>query len=264
MLTKLLKYEFKSSARTFGLVYLTTLALCALNGVLALFNGDGNGAAGVAQGIAIFALISFMTAAFIITLVININRFRKGVFQDEGYLLHTLPVRSDEIIAAKLIPALLWTVATAVVSLASYFLLFFLLGSFDLGEIAETLSYVFDRILRTDGWGGLLLALLTLLLTVTQSLLQIYACIAVGQLFQKYKTGIALLTFFVYNTVQTQLMLLFDLPYFSLTGAMFGAYTATGYSDAGVRITDLAVAVGWSALSWLITQLVLARRLNLE
>ena len=120
MLIKLLKYEFKSSARTFGLVYLAIFALCVLNGILSHFNQSSVGE--TVQGIAATALIFFAAAAFLINIVLSINRFGKGVYRDEGYLLHTLPVRADQILAAKLIPATLWSIATGLVMLVSVFL----------------------------------------------------------------------------------------------------------------------------------------------
>ncbi|MBQ9166118.1 MAG: hypothetical protein IJX71_04255, partial [Oscillospiraceae bacterium] len=147
MLRKLLKYEFKSTARTFGIVYLIMILLCSLTGLL-----DS-----VSQIISVDTSISvtlialtmlFLFSAVIITTVLNLNRFEKGVFKDEGYLLHTLPVRSWQIIASKLIPAVVWTIATVLVMGFSLILMLFC-GTGNLSEFFQELMQFLTEI-NTD------------------------------------------------------------------------------------------------------------------
>ncbi|MBR1845714.1 MAG: hypothetical protein IJ792_03850 [Oscillospiraceae bacterium] len=258
MLIKLLKYEFKSSARTFGLVYLAIFALCVLNGILSHFNQSSVGE--TVQGIAATALIFFAAAAFLINIVLSINRFGKGVYRDEGYLLHTLPVRADQILAAKLIPATLWSIATGLVMLVSVFLLCLIAGEVTLSEAGDTIRILWNTMLDSNGWMTVLLTLLMLV----QFLLQVYASIALGNLFQKHKSGISVVIFFAFYILQSEILVLLGHPYLSVSATSFLITSSEDFSASSLPLADMAYLLVWSVISWVITQLVLSKKLNLE
>ena len=262
MLIKLLKYEFKSTARSFGLVYLAIFALCVLNGILSHFNQSSVGE--TVQGIAITALTFFAAASFIITIVLNVNRFSKGVYKDEGYLLHTLPVRADQILAAKLIPATLWSIASGLVMLISMFTLFFIAGAFTLTETVEAIGALWDMLLRSTGWGDLLLTLLDVLLMLVQFYLLAYVSVALGNLFQKHKGGISIVIFFALNILQAEIMALLGLPYLTITATSFLIAPTERFAAPSFQLCNIACLLVWSVISWVIAQLVLSKKLNLE
>ena len=111
MLAKLIKHEFKATARIFLPILGTVLVLTGaaaltvkLGGILVLPGGTGWGGPvlGLASGLlcllTFIAMMAMMTAAVVVT----IQRFYKNLLGDEGYLMFTLPVTPAQHITAKL------------------------------------------------------------------------------------------------------------------------------------------------------------------
>ena len=96
MLTKLLKYEFRATARVMLPLYLILLAT-ALGANLST---RGMGDLGTLLVLA-FALA--ILAVFIMSVVIMAQRFRQNLLGDEGYLMNTLPVQSWQLVLSKLV-----------------------------------------------------------------------------------------------------------------------------------------------------------------
>lgn len=120
MYLKLCKYEFKSIARTLLPIYLAVVVVSLINalsfGVNDLFHAGsmvtGYGAAiqlphaantlvGLMQLVVFLAYFGVMVALFVLTLIVIIQRFYKGLLCDEGYLMFTLPVKPWQLIASK-------------------------------------------------------------------------------------------------------------------------------------------------------------------
>lgn len=270
MLSKLLKYEFKSTYRTYLAVYGVMVILCSATGLL-----DSIGTLTQWQiplfGIFMLLSVLFLFAAVIITTVLNLNRFYRGLFLDEGYLIHTLPVHSWQILAAKLIPAMTWTVGTGIMMLLSMTLMAVTSTAVTLDSMGAFFSAVVQSLHRLDlgdVWTVLKWCLLALL-ALAWVILQIYASITLGQLLPKHRVGGAVLIWFGLNLVQGWVVDLFShIPVLSEAGS--GDYLLTvgnlvlpSSSDAIVWL-GAAVYLFWSVIFWTITQLLLERRLNLE
>ena len=272
MLTKLIKYEFKSTARTFGLIYLVMVLLCSVTGATSNFElefFEGN----TFWGILLAVTIMFLFAAIIFTTALNLNRFEKGVFKDEGYLLHTLPVRSWEIIASRLIPAVVWTVCTVIVMIVSIvFMVLFLTGDFVefFGELIEAFrELTADYLLEMAK--GLLLSLVSLVAFIVE----VYAARSLGHLFQTHQTIWSVGIWFLLNMAQSNLFnltlsfadtytnavetsLSSSLNYAYTFGTIMGAYFETVYP---LQILFYLIT---SVIFWIITQFVLSKKLNLD
>lgn len=118
MLAKLIKHEFKATARIFLPILGTVLVLTGaaaltvkLGGILVLPGGTGWGGPvlGLASGLlcllTFIAMMAMMTAAVVVT----IQRFYKNLLGDEEYLMFTLPVTPAQHITAKLAVGTVWT-----------------------------------------------------------------------------------------------------------------------------------------------------------
>ncbi|MGM9538377.1 MAG: hypothetical protein ACI3VN_08610 [Candidatus Onthomonas sp.] len=266
MLSKLLKYEFKSTCRTFLIVYVVMAALSVLTGALDRANA-------VFEAILpIWVILTFLTtlfffAAVIITTVLNINRFYRGLFKDEGYLIHTLPVRSWQIIAAKLIPAVIWTIATVAVMMVSMALMLLTstaLTGTDWGEVFSGLLYVLSHLDFVD-ISGVLQILLMLLILLVSTILQVYASLSIGQLFPRHRVAWSVAAWFVLGSIQSISMNLLSWleTTFVLKDASILELTFSGNFDLGFAIAMIYYLL-WCAVFWAISQLVLSRGLNLE
>ena len=139
MLAKLIKHEFKATARIFLPILGTVLVLTGaaaltvkLGGILVLPGGTGWGGPvlGLASGLlcllTFIAMMAMMTAAVVVT----IQRFYKNLLGDEGYLMFTLPVTPAQHITAKLAVGTVWTLLSlALAVLAAAALIFSIPGT---------------------------------------------------------------------------------------------------------------------------------------
>ncbi len=82
MLRKLIKYEFRATARGNAPLYLVTIVLALLTGGLPVA-GAGHGRHDHGGD---------LLATFIVAVVLAVFRFRKNLLTDEGYVMFTLPV----------------------------------------------------------------------------------------------------------------------------------------------------------------------------
>lgn len=131
MLGKLLKYEFKYSARMLPVVYLA-VAVAYLFGLLA----KALDIAPLRVSMSLLLVVGGV-AAVIITFLTVILRYFKGLFGAEGYLSQTLPVSKGCLIASKVITAYIWMIISAAVGFLA------ILAMFRLNDV-DQLNVLFD------------------------------------------------------------------------------------------------------------------------
>ena len=262
MLSRLLKYEFRASARIFGIVYLAIAGLCLSAGILTRLGGENLAQGSMYQGFTVTLYVVtglFLMAAVVITAVVNLRRFYLGVFRDEGYLLHTLPVRTHEILASKLIPAMVWTIATvAVMGLSCLLAVTIAFGRVVLEDLLEAFLQF-----TPDDWLTLVLVLLLSLGELVSSILRIYAVISLGQTAAKHRIASAVLYWFALNLVQSWLGMLVGESLFShmmeyVTTPLFEPHATPSF------LLMIGICLLWSAVYWAVTQWVLTKKLDLE
>ena len=148
MLGKLLKHEFKATARTmlpmFGVVVL--LSVLANLGFAQIADSE-NGALDILFGLFIFAFFLGLFTMGVMAMVVMIQRFYKNVLGDEGYLTLTLPVNVHEILWSKLIVSFVWFLATGMIAIAAVFVAVFTLTYTEFGEMFRSMPS-FGEMLR--------------------------------------------------------------------------------------------------------------------
>lgn len=196
MLGKLIKYEFKSTWRTFAAVYSLLFAFALLTR-FSLAGMDGpmfrdNKYMQVLFGIIVFAYVMIIFSALILTFVVIVQRFYKNLTGDEGYLMHTLPVSTHSLIQAKVVTAFVWETASVFAVILSLFALFFqpsFISAFAdfMRELGELLRMGVDEI-------GVLRVILDIsamillgVVSVVCGTLTIYASISIGHTFKKHR-----------------------------------------------------------------------------
>lgn len=215
MTGKLIKYEFRSGLRNIGIIWAALLASAVLLGVMlrvvgALFPDGAQGILGVLE--VLFSVIPpilyvvIMIAMIVITMLIVVLRFYKGLLGDEGYLMHTLPVKPWQLIASKGI------VASAIVLISCIAIIISILviavtqdvkGFFDglgefmgvLGEEPRLVLIIFE-------------ALIIVIIGTMASVYQIYASMAIGQLAGKHRLLTSLGAYIAINMILTILSII--------------------------------------------------------
>ncbi|HCM14004.1 MAG TPA: ABC transporter permease, partial [Lachnospiraceae bacterium] len=113
MLKKLLKHELKATSRYITPIFLILFLFTILNKIilgLDIFKGMFKGALKIIPGIAITGYVLSLIAIVVVTFVILVVRFYKNLTSEEGYLMFTLPVKSNQLVNSKLLIAMFWTV----------------------------------------------------------------------------------------------------------------------------------------------------------
>ncbi len=264
MFGKLLKYDFRSMWKQFAFIWPAALALALVNHFT--INGlDSTSTVGeTTAGISMLVYVAILMAMFIVALVFAIQRFFKGLLGDEGYLMHTLPVRPWQLIGAKLVCAVVTTFLSVMVALLSILVIF----PWDremIGELFRGLEYVFTHwnIQATHGIIGILEFCLMMMVSFATGFLQLYLAMSIGHLFNKNRVALSVIAFIAINAVVSTLLgtilpPLFD-GLFDVINSMKGAasfHFAMWITIAGELIVSAIYFAG--------TEFILRKKLNLE
>ena len=221
MLGKLIKYEFKATARIILPLFGATILFALVSRILMpdpLWYTQG--LASALQGIMMFFYFISVFALFIVNLVILIRRFYKSLFRDEGYLTHTLPVTTDQIIFGKLIPAFCWYIAAIIIFGLSAAFVFASSWVFQMVPFGELMHEV-QRDLGIYG-ATVFLLFINLILSSFVWILGFYLALSIGQLFRSARILWSILIYFGLSIVVsiTSLILeeIFDIAQIGMGG----------------------------------------------
>ena len=264
MFGKLLKYDFRSMLKQFGFIWPAALALALINR-FTLGGLDGSSAVGeTAAGIAMLVYVAILMAMFVIAVIFVIQRFYKGLLGDEGYLMHTLPVKPWQLVASKLLTAVLATMASVLVAVGSIFLIA-PMGWSDLMNLFSFLGRLFTHwnIQATHAAVGTVEVILLMMASFAVGYLELYLAMALGHLFSKHR---AAMSFVAFIGVQVAIRILGNIvlqPVDSLLGSLVeGLHGPSGFhATVWIAIAGEAVV---SAIYFAGTEYILRRRLNLE
>lgn len=271
MLAKLLKYDFKSMFKIFLPLWGVLLVVSAIN---RLFLGSGlsaEGGMGLIDALMMLFYMLLIMAVMVVTTVIIILRFYRGLLKDEGYLMFTIPVHTWQLTTSKLVSALVLSLLSSVVAVASVVIIASYSGMWDeLGEVWAMLSQ------QVPNFGPLvILAVISLFVGMIASISQVYAAMALGHLASKHRVGFSVLAFIALNMAWSTVSTIVGwLGYPDLTTSLVAITSAdTAVSmDLGffsnlmltTTVWDLVLNLVQCVIYVAITNYILSRRLNLE
>ena len=196
MFWNLVRYEFKNVNKWYLALYGAVLALSALIGVQAsslksIDTPDQQMIMLVFLGLVFGGLLITLSIS---TLILIIRRFKGSVYDRQGYLTLTLPVSEHQIILAKLLGAFIWSLISSAVFFLSIYIIF--------ATIDPTMvdSYFFDYLFVhyiENFW----LTLISFFISTVAGILCIYLSISIGQLFNEYRTALAVLAYIIIHIV---------------------------------------------------------------
>ncbi len=284
MLRKLCKYEFRSISRTLIPIYIAVIALSILTAISFSINKEyklssyypvdmslGYTLHGLFKGVMSFAYFAVMVALFVLTAVIILQRFYKGLLCDEGYLMFTLPVKPWQLITSKGITAFVMSILSCIVSCISIFILIMGALPYPLKTLAEFFNFenwsmFFTRLNEVVPMWGIYLFEFIILVIVGSfaSLYQIYASMAIGHLAKKNRILMSVVAY-----IATSMVL-------SFIGGIFGVFSAFSiqnsiyYINAGevflhaLLIFSVVISIIEFVVFFIITERILSKKLNLE
>ncbi|MEG1930901.1 MAG: hypothetical protein RR131_07150 [Anaerovorax sp.] len=260
MLGKLLKYEVKSTGRIFVPLY---GALAAISIIISLLFSPDSGMGGIVNGILLVLYFSLMVAIAVVTFVVIIQRFYKNLLTDEGYLMFTLPVKTWQLVAGKLLIAMLWSVVSSVVAGLSVFLIMTAtFGNF--GEFIQMIQQGIHMLaqLEFNIWMTIFEVVLVMILSLAANILLIYAAIGLGHIANRRQILWSVVAYIAILTL-LQIVTSLVMKILDLSGVDFmQMLSMQGQINLAIFGTMLLVVVT-AVVCYVITVLSLNKKLNL-
>ena len=264
MLAKLLKYDFKAMFKIFLPLWGVLLVVSGINRLISgspLAEGGGMGIFTSLLGVMYVLLIM---AVMVVTTVIIIARFYQGLLKDEGYLMFTIPVKPWQLLASKLISAMVISIISGVVALASVAIIAYF------PEMGQVLAELWKMGMKNvpNFLPLVILLVVSLFVGIICSVSQVYASMALG-----HRVGFAVLAFIVLSVI------------WSTVGSVIGMFGYPDLTSTMISINEIEVSVDVAGISNVlltatvwglildvvrcvvhlgITNYILSRRLNLE
>ena len=269
MLTKLLKHEFRATARIMGPLYLVLLAVALGFNFSARLMDTSNVVLNILAALVILAYVAAIIGVFIVAFILMLQRFYKNLLGDEGYIMFTLPASVHQHVWSKLIVSAVWFIATGVVVILSAFVAAADVSFFtDLLDVFPKLFEQLNAYYAVNGTAFVIEFVVLMLAACMSFSLQFYAALAVGHSFANHKMALSVVFFFVFQFVMQMAsgILLISLD----NGAIRHLLAAMNFHVTGVAAMHIAMlgliilSVLYGAVFYIVTTITLKKRLNLE
>ena len=239
MLKKLLKYEFRATARTYGGMYLALLAASVLfGGSVRRWNGTNNGAYSTLVGLLSLVYTAVIIGTVVVTIMTIVQRFSRNLLGREGYLMHTLPVTETQLVTSKLISSTVWSLCSILAACLSFGILAVLMmADMDLlGQLPRMWSIIREAFARynMEFWGALAFSVVVGFVRMVSVIACIYAACMVGHQFKNHPALAGILSFFVMQYVQGWLEKLLQIGTGVYETAIYSAVGDMGSVEAAV------------------------------
>ena len=196
MFWNLVRYEFKNVNKWFLALYAAVLSLSVIIGI------QGSSLSSTYyqdKGVVMLVFLSLVFGGLVITLSIStliliIQRFKGSVYDRRGYLTLTLPVSEHQILSAKLLGAFVWSLASTVVFLFSLYIIISMIQP-------DALLSSFAEYMLKNYTDNFWLALISYIFNTLAGILCIYLSISIGQLFNEYRTALAVVAYIAIQVV---------------------------------------------------------------
>ena len=215
MFGKLMKYELRYLIRIFAPMWAAVFALCVmfrvtvgpkLTGSNLYLEGNEALFPAVIGVITMFAIMTMM----IVATVVLIQRFYKGMYGDEGYLMFTLPVTTGQLIHSKALSALLMMLGTEVITMLGIFVMVSFKQLFNGEAMGMTFGEMwgfFLEMMESNGISPGMLALygfwgfVASLIVFVAEIYMVYLAVSLGQLWKKHPVAGGIIAFYAINIV---------------------------------------------------------------
>ena len=270
MLGKIMKYEFKSTMRILlplqlVILLLSVLARLAYKPVIS--NSSSNevysAAPNLFSGVITLTYFLSLVVANAFTVIYLFACYYRTMFKDQGYLTHTLPVKTMTVFWGKFLSNISWVIICGLVSVLS-----FVIFSYN-DDFRQAISYLPEVLTDMADYTEMSVSAIIIyfialfIFEIMEGLLSIYLCMSVAQLFSKHHILAAAGTFVViYIFEQTITSLL-------LMGAGFWSYIFSPDYDSGKLLSSimlplLLVEILYVLIYYFLNRYIIKNKLNLE
>lgn len=232
MFGKLLKYEFKATYKWYLILFAVLAALSILMGITAAStttpshlqsNYDSSTSVYWAlYGFLMLLLVSAGSGVYLSNMIITIVRFYKNIFGREGYLTWTLPVTTHQVLLAKLLTAITWSLLCTISLGLSFSCLLFTASTISHANIFDILDFF-----KNMDVAYILLYLVRQFLQLVSGILFLYLAMSIGHLFKNNRILMSILFAFLLWIILGSISL------FIPNGGFFGWFNELYYNFLG-------------------------------
>lgn len=265
MLGKLIKNEFKATARTFGLMYLIVLiaavALKVFMEIQKAFHLE-NSIIDILGVLTVTVFVLGIIGIIFGTFILILKRFYDSMLKSEGYLSFTLPVTVGQHIASKSIVSYIWILLSGVFIFAMIMLLF--LGDTSVFvSLGQELKEMIELVNQHHLWKYVIEVIAVLAVSAYSYIAIGYACFSVGQAWSRSKVAGAFATYIVFSII-TQIVSTIGML------VLFGGLDTVNQINMGdaffepLMIFVIVQEIVFAVIYTVLTYVMLSRKLNLE
>lgn len=275
MLGKLIKYEFKATGKFMLLMYGLLIVMSGmiavglqlnldeiLSGIVSRFNIGGMI---LTVFIVLFAVLFAALNAIVLCgmFFYAISRFKNNLLGDEGYLMHTLPVKVRDNILAKGITSTVWTLAGFIAAAIAYSVILLGIAGTDLFKVGYNVIFMVDWAnVKIGEYIPLIAELILMAITAIVNIyFVIYASMAIGFSANAHRVAKSIGVFILFKIAENIFEVLTLCPF-----KMFGIEIMS-YMNNNVHFTlwyGIIIAVIEAIIYYFITQYFLSKKLNLQ
>lgn len=275
MLGKLIKYDLKFENRYLLIIHAflisaSVLIRIFLTGRIFTEGTDFDNERTIISLIIFFTVFTLLISAIGIAaqLVIAV-RFYKNVFSDEGYLTHTLPVTTGELLLSKTISGCIWGILSMIMLHAS--LLIVTITPYTIGYLKDNRARILTELGVTGDTASfpvkeiIFLYITVCFISVLSNIVLFYISIAIGQLIYSHKVLGAIAAYFVITTVISLIMLII-LILSGLLGAPINApasFNMAAYLKDSLKING-SLSGAQAVLMYPVIYWIMKKKINLD
>lgn len=195
MLGKLMKYEFKATGRIFLPMFGALLIISIVNRLFVHLNFQVPSIIGTAVS------VIMIIAICVITLILTLQRFYKNLLGNEGYLMFTLPVKTNNLIFSKLLVSTVWFIASGLVVILAILIMAF--NNINFTDIFWQISKLFQNfnIGHINLTFFIMEAFVMFVLSLFSGILILYACMSVSLFVNRHRGLFAFGAFIVFSII---------------------------------------------------------------
>lgn len=284
MLGKLFAYEWKATWKVpvAICIYLGALTLLGCFSFISPIWNSSSTFVEVLAGFSILVYVLSLIGACIAIFVYFVVRFYKNMYSNEGYLMHTLPVKAYEHIVSKGLIFLIWSVLSCLIVIGSVILLFCTVLftqfgglNYTFAEFMHELSFGFNLMMRElQEVCTIPIPLLFLIIifyafvSLIAQLLQIYASISIGQTFKKYKVMASIVAYIGLNFMLQFISTVILIPNVLREIGIFSDSFPSDSSVNGIFSSSFYISLGISfaccIVFYILTEHIMRKKLNLD
>ncbi len=267
MLGKLIKHEWKATARNFCAMYLLVFIITVVLKVMLEIQNHFKVDNYIITAITVITVIAFVLGIIGImlgTYILILKRFYDSLLKKEGYLSFTLPVTTGQHIAGKSIVSYLWVMISGAFILLMIFIL--LLGfNGMIAEMKTGIELLIKVIAERHLWKYAILFLVAWAISMYAQIAWGYASFSIGQTFGKNKVLGAFVTYIAIYFILQIVSLIAEVFIFGVSAnGLSDNSMAVGATGNALLIFVLVQAIVESVIFVAITHYMLNKKLNLE